>query len=424
SSPQLIQSTSSANTTGVTKDLYFGVRANFSLPSGSYSNTIVYTAAGNAGTSSGFVVSPTQSSTVKGGGDTLTITTTLYTNYTLSPSDVTVTIGGNTCTVSSVYTNTSTGTVEIKCTTPSSSSIGLKNVVVNIDKFSWSSTLTNGFNYGDFWTITYMQEMTSQICNTVYTPSNVTGSSALLKTSRADYTATTSGTAQVAQRTLYDYRGIDGTGTASSPATGSNAVSYTVRKLADGNCWMSENLKLTLSTSHAYEVGTFSGGTASWTPNEDTSSSNPYNIAISQNTKANVNGGKWYYPWYAATAGQGTNTANPTINRSICPKGWRLPAISNNPSFHDLIITAYSIGNSSAGSTKLQSAPLSFYYTGYYISGGPQGLGTGGFYWSANSSSDSSTAIGMSFNATAVTVSADYLPPKYDGFAVRCVAIP
>ena len=162
-----------------------------------------------------------------------------------------------------------------------------------------------------------------------------------------------------AQRTLYDYRGIDGTGTASSPATGSNQVSYTVRKLADGNCWMSENLKLTLSTSHAYEVATFSGGTTSWTPNSG--STNTYNAALNGNTVCSGSGSsrQCWYNFYAATAGQGTETYSSDITKSICPKGWRMTTQSGNQSFTALK-SRYSIPSSSTGVSRLKNLPFSF----------------------------------------------------------------
>ena len=228
---------------------------------------------------------------------------------------------------------------------------------------------------------------------------------------------------------MYDYRGVDGTGTRANPASGSNAVSYTIRKLADGNCWMSENLKLTLSTSHSYEVATFSSGTTSWTPNQDTSSSNPYNVAISQNTKANVNGGNWYYPWYAATAGQGTNTANPTINRSICPKGWKLPDNSSNPSFYNLITTAYKIsaGTDTAKVATIKATPLSFISVGHSGDNKIYHSPSNGYFWSATpNTSDDGKAYSLVFSSIS-----GYLGPqdagngvKFYGYPVRCVAIP
>ena len=224
----------------------------------------------------------------------------------------------------------------------------------------------------------------------------------------------------VAQSTLYDYRGKDGTGTASNPASGSNAVSYTVRKLADGNCWMTDNLKLTLSTSHSYEVATFSGGTTTWTPNQDTSSTNPYNVAISQNTKANVNGGNWYYPWYAATAGQGTNTANPTINRSICPKGWRLPSSSEAvaPSFV-LLNAAYA----TLTPTEIKTYPFSYAASAFYYSGNLYNT-IDGIYWSSTAiETDNLSAYSLRFNANVVNPKSIY-SLKSSGQTIRCAAIP
>ncbi|MBR2588974.1 hypothetical protein IKE84_01370, partial [Candidatus Saccharibacteria bacterium] len=203
-----------------------------------------------------------------------------------------------------------------------------------------------------------------------------------------------------------------------------NNTSYVVRKLADGNCWMSSNLKLTLSQGATYETGTFSGGTYNWTiqaSEVDTSSTDPYNIAISQNTKANVNSGNWYYPWYAATAGQGTQTASPTINRSICPKGWRLPNGNNisTKSFYNLITTAYGLPSSEAGVNSLKAAPLSFTAVGFYR-GGSLGGSNHGCYWSATpNTGDASRAYVLDFT----TSIHQYDYEKIFGFSVRCVSI-
>ena len=222
---------------------------------------------------------------------------------------------------------------------------------------------------------------------------------------------------------MYDYRGIDGTGTASSPASGSNQVSYVIRKLADGHCWMSENLKLTLTNNQPVLVGTFSGGETSWIPTGD-GAGDDYNEAINANTKADVNGGNWYYPWYAATAGQGTQTSNPTISQSICPKGWKLPNGSSHkaPSFAELITNAYGIENSSAGSSKLRSVPLSFYYTGFYSSGSSYSTSRG-YYWSASpASGNSNVAYDLDFDDSAVYP--ENFSSKRYGYSIRCVAIP
>lgn len=281
----------------------------------------------------------------------------------------------------------------------------------------------------NFWTITYMQEMTPEICADATTPDKTA-------TTNADTDGSHAGdTSYVPETTLIDYRGIDGTGTAASPATGSNQVSYKVRKLADGNCWMTQNLRLTLSTSTALEVATFDGNTTSWTPNS-TTSSNAYNYAITPNTLTNQsvtsaintkNGGNaWYYPWYAATAGQGTQTASPTITQSICPKGWRLPlGTTVDKSFYNLITTKYGLESSAAGSTSLQSFPLDFTLSGSVTSGSQHSAGSLGRYWSASPGTrNASNACLLYFVSSSIYPQFDgnngY---KYVGYPVRCVSI-
>ena len=227
------------------------------------------------------------------------------------------------------------------------------------------------------------------------------------------------------KRTLYDYRGIDGTGTASSPATGSNQVSYVIRKLADGNCWMTDNLKLTLSTSHSYEVATNSGETTTWTPNSG--SGNASNTAINANTKANVNGGNWYYPWYAATAGSGTSSSSGSDTiRSICPKGWRLPAnyTYNTEKSYSSLTQAYfgfvSGNGTTENATKWMTLPLSFTVHGHYASGGLV-AGTNGYYWSSSPAS-SSQSYALEFHGTKVQPQNPFGTRTYS-YPIRCVAI-
>ena len=224
---------------------------------------------------------------------------------------------------------------------------------------------------------------------------------------------------------MYDYRGRDGTGTESSPATGSNMQSYVVRKLADGNCWMAENLQLNLSTSHSYKIGTFSGGEADWTPNGSTSTSgSSYNTAITQSYAENlavtdyrgISHNNWYYTWYAATAGQGTSDSNPSITQSICPKGWRLPlGTTANKSFYYLITTKYGQSTGNA----INNDPLNFYPAGYYYSGSLNDSAYG-YYWSATSNSNN-YAYYLRFG------SSDVYPQNYNikskGFSVRCVSL-
>lgn len=170
----------------------------------------------------------------------------------------------------------------------------------------------------DFWSITTMQEMTTAICNTVYTPSSTTSASAI-KTTKASYTATSNGADQVPSRSLRDTR---------------DGKYYTVKKLADGNCWMTDNLKLTLSDGVPVEIANNTTGASAgtWTPTATTGAGG-YNQAINRNTVFdNSTTHQWYYSWWAATAGSDIQTGGAQAQNSICPVGWKLPRSYANSS--------------------------------------------------------------------------------------------
>ena len=196
--------------------------------------------------------------------------------------------------------------------------------------------------------------------------------------------------------------------------------SYVVRKLADGNCWMAENLQLNLSTSHSYKVGTFDGGEADWTPNQ-TTSDNSYNYAITADSTSdvavidyrNIQHNNWSYTWHAAVAANSDTRSiySYTSTQSICPKGWRLPPYSNNKSFYNLITTKYGLSTGSA----INNDPLNFYPTKNSSSTNAYA----GFYWSA-SEKDNDNAFSMTL--TDNYVSSNY-SLKYATYSVRCVSL-
>lgn len=119
----------------------------------------------------------------------------------------------------------------------------------------------------------------------------------------------------VVKRTLYDIR---------------DNKPYLVRKLADGECWMMENLAYELYAGQTY-IGSYNdGSTFAWTP-ESCSSGGAcaMNGATIQGQATNFATGQtgtyWYYNWYAATAGVGQSSSTGDINGSICPAQWKLP---------------------------------------------------------------------------------------------------
>ena len=197
----------------------------------------------------------------------------------------------------------------------------------------------------------------------------------------------------VAQRTLRDVR---------EPNGADDRNLYTIAKLADCKCWMTQSLKLTgpktLTTSD-------SDISANWTLPE------PDSVAQGScvNKTYHAFSGMWiygyYYNWYAATAGSGTCTmTSGSATSSICPKGWHLP-----DSYGD-VFNKY---NTSAGA---RAIPATF-----QLSGTPFGeWGQVGYYWT-NRANSADIAIYSGINSSGVYPSlADV--GKYYGRNVRCVA--
>ncbi len=199
-----------------------------------------------------------------------------------------------------------------------------------------------------------------------------------------------------------------------------NQEYYVVTKLADNNCWMTQNLKLVDKTI---------------TP-ADSDVTNNFAIPISNKAgfsysdqnqvKAYIDSTYGaYYNWYTATAG--TGNASITVGgtnapKSICPKGWQLPTSGNTDAKQksfDGLTTAYSIGNDSDGSVKLRAAPLNFVYGGYIGDGNVYSAGSEGRYWSSTADS-SSNARFLYFTNRNVGPSGGN--SRFYGYAVRCVA--
>ena len=199
----------------------------------------------------------------------------------------------------------------------------------------------------------------------------------------------------VAQRTLSDTR---------------DSNSYTVRKLADGNCWMTTNLNLSLSTGVAVTASKNDGSTFSFTP---TSCEDGGACPMNNNTTNAHYNSTWVYSWYAATAGQGGSKVG-HIDGSICPKGWRLP-----DSYYPLLKDTYNIANTEAGARRLESSPLSFTRPGLT-------QGANGWYsddeaiYHTNEAAEESVRNSLWYGSNFVYVSAN--GSKASGGRIRCVA--
>lgn len=256
---------------------------------------------------------------------------------------------------------------------------------------------------------------------------------------------------------------------------------YWVTKLADGNCWMTQNLDLDLSNgtpltpddsdvssnwnpprtteqpgtitsantqteTYSWDLGmyvksdpdgysNYCGGSsikgladssctsAGWT---NVSSMTPMadgttNTVISGNTyNAHYLVGN-LYQWNAATAGTGGTITSQDATDSICPKGWQLPTSNNsNSGSFQALMNAYSISSNTDGSTAITQAPLYFHPSGYVASVSLWSAGREGDYWSSTAFSNTSYAHYLYF--TSGNVGPSFGNPRYRGQSVRCLA--
>ena len=256
---------------------------------------------------------------------------------------------------------------------------------------------------------------------------------------------------------------------------------YTIRKLADGNCWMTDNLRYGATTSGAIntDLATSSYITSANTDNPASNFSIPSTSII--NTKSGfgsyfdtnaydnpqiyiyqanlVDGGSEQIDLWSQTTDYGTATSidgsgshigalynfcaatggtactasgtTPTVSGSICPKGWTLPTFANaitpgsgtsDSKSYDNLLGLYNVTNDAAGYNKLIANPLNFVRAGHVTSGilylrYASGYG---FYWSASPDpSRASSAYRLRFGSSNAT--RGYSSRNY-GFSVRCVA--
>ena len=231
--------------------------------------------------------------------------------------------------------------------------------------------------------ISKMQQMTPEICAATTTPNKT---ATTLDTDGShygdpNYTPT---------KTLIDTRDNN---------------TYTVSKLADGHCWMTQNLRIAGKTL----TPTDSDVTSNYTI--PASSISGFSAHDTSNAYVDSDGG--FYTWYTATAGTGTysmSSGNTTV--SICPKGWRLPTGGNSGEFKIL----YNNYNSSSA---LRSNPVNFTLSGYVRSSARSGQGSYGRYWSSTVVLDS-----VAYHLSLDTSDVSYVngSDKYKGYSVRCLA--
>ena len=232
---------------------------------------------------------------------------------------------------------------------------------------------------------------------------------------------------------------------------------YAVAKFEDGECWMTENLRLDLSNPNlTIDATNTNAPLASFVTaiNNHPSSSNAFcqnntdactnqvlfntnNINRNMTTASpttNDNSSSWYsygvyYNWYTASAGHGLRALvnGETTSGDICPAGWRLPTgYGSGGEFatQDVAMGGSGInyGSNAAGlaaTKRWRAYPHNFVYSGEQRNNTSQNRGASSSYASKNATTNERTAnlwikpdsVSMNSNGT----------PKYRGQTVRCI---
>ncbi|MBR2587317.1 hypothetical protein IKE71_03005 [Candidatus Saccharibacteria bacterium] len=278
-----------------------------------------------------------------------------------------------------VVTEGSTYDFWVKVTLPDTSTVDYvshyKEDTTDVASLTYKTGLQSINTSGDF-LITKMQQMTGSVCLATNMWNSQTGSSAR----------------------IYDYRGQDGDNPLLAVGADANGVSsfiltdtrdskpYLIRRLADGDCWMVQNLNLDLAT-----VGTIT------TANTDISSNWTPSLRYGQTGTAYGDDSEIFvsmydskYKYYDASEGaiktdDSYNQAHATSyfgnyytssavtaekRGSICPTGWQIPNLSRSGNLNRSLanlVARYGIEQNSliAEHPEIRQLPLSFGTTGY-----------------------------------------------------------
>jgi uncharacterized protein (TIGR02145 family) len=237
------------------------------------------------------------------------------------------------------------------------------------------------------------------------------------------------------------------------PATGStitltdtrNNQQYQVRKLADNNCWMIDNLKIanyhTTATDTDLNTGTvatngFTIPALDTTGGSSLDNSMVYGPVPGDTGLGDTNYG-YLYNWPVATAGESTTsmpgdgTNNDIAPNSICPRNWRLPTGDSYPNgdFNQLNIAMYNDGSGTTSSNYYDSdhaanwqftGPWRGVFSGYWWSWQYEFDQQGGFgmFWASNA--DPNYTIFLGFVSDHVGTDGGLNSRDY-GAGVRCL---
>ena len=218
---------------------------------------------------------------------------------------------------------------------------------------------------------------------------------------------------------------------------------YKIQMLADGNCWMLDNLRLdptTISLNILYYNTNASNTTLNYLKNGGGTTSNKYATAgvahwassvsysapivntlhkDTTTTSYGTGSGKVgvYYNYCAASAGSycygngaSAGTSSGDATEDLCPYGWRMPTMDE---YEDLY-TAYS--SNATNFRNALSTPLSG--DSSYSGQDSNQIGTMGLFWSRTRFANNIMGI-MDVTASSVTTNADGM--RSEGLSMRCL---
>ena len=249
---------------------------------------------------------------------------------------------------------------------------------------------------------------------------------------------------------------------------------YAIAKLADGKCWMIENLRLESTAEHNSDgtlaqgynssfIGLATAESEHFSYNDTTANSlyttesniegkntisgsytncrfpryNNTNTSARASSPTANSGSMYsygnYYTWHAAIADTTHYSSGDHGTTSICPTGWRLPIGAKSTADRSFGALSVALGGPEGGatantsstptgevmSTKFRSYPNNFLYSGNFTSSAGN-RGGYGYYWSstAESSRNSYALYLLSSDVSPGTL----IGNKVYGYSIRCVS--
>ena len=250
---------------------------------------------------------------------------------------------------------------------------------------------------------------------------------------------------------------------------------YAIAKLADGKCWMIENLRLESTAEHNTDGTLAQGYHSSFAglanaesehfSGNDTTANSLYSIDGSTARAIDSTGGNLgyrfprynntntsvrasaptydnisiysygnYYTWHAAIADTTYYDSGDHGTTSLCPTGWRLPIGAKSTAGRSFGALSVALGGPAGGATAnssstptgpvmsrvFRSYPNNFLYSGEFDNSEVYSRGISGKYWSSTTKYDKLSSF-LDFNSAIVLPGTNNYDKNY-GFSIRCVS--